>query len=476
MSDQFIGYTVSISCKDGLGIYQGKVSNVNDDNQTLVLQKAFKNGIPCPGSQLVTLNAQTIESIHIIDSGEDTPKPSSIVSVTKPVAKKANKPISVSENLVHNQLVNITSPDVPTASVKPLQSWTVFKESPRKFNLDNSTFQPALFNDVRTTPGSHKNSRRQKWHEKDEACFGAPINYHQLTKEFDFEKNLALFNKQAVFEEINASQKPDVIRQAIKVNRCKPNEVSIIRSRQIFVSQPGQKEYITDDGVIIPSITRALRSQLFHLAEENHFTISRQCEAMGRAVTELAIPLLGTHHRLNPLDTQHRPIVVVMCGLHRAGVMGANAARILSSHGVETVLFLHQTQNFYQNMTNELYLYEHTGNRMTTFLQELPKHGIDLIIMALADEDTPVEIPRSVINWVNSKKVQVLAVNPPSLGTPGIPATCSVLPILPLTNSPDNGKLYLANLGIPMKFFNDINIRYKSPFGHRFTIPLYVCD
>ena len=35
---------------------------------------------------------------------------------------------------------------------------------------------------------------RQKWSERDEACFGTPID-DTIEQDFDFEKNLALFNK-----------------------------------------------------------------------------------------------------------------------------------------------------------------------------------------------------------------------------------------------------------------------------------------
>ena len=43
---------------------------------------------------------------------------------------------------------------------------------------------------------SKKDRLRQKWNEKDEACFGTPIDDNILEQDFDFEKNLALFNKQ----------------------------------------------------------------------------------------------------------------------------------------------------------------------------------------------------------------------------------------------------------------------------------------
>ena len=53
MAQKWIGCTVSIRCSDGLGAYQGKVSDVNAENQTLILKKAFKNGIPCTDQQVI---------------------------------------------------------------------------------------------------------------------------------------------------------------------------------------------------------------------------------------------------------------------------------------------------------------------------------------------------------------------------------------------------------------------------------------
>ena len=35
------------------------------------------------------------------------------------------------------------------------------------------------------------------------------------------------------------------------------------------------------------------------------------------------------------------------------------------------------------------------------------------------------------------------------------------------------GKLYLCNLGIPDSYYNDVGIDYKSPFGHKFVIPIH---
>lgn len=68
-----------------------------------------------------------------------------------------------------------------------------------------------------------------------------------------------------------------------------------------------------------------------------------------------------------------------------------------------------------------------------------------------------------------------MAIDPPVTGIPILSVKCSILPILPLENlSAACGKLYLSNLAIPEKFYRDAGINYKSPFGHKFVIPLHL--
>lgn len=59
-------------------------------------------------------------------------------------------------------------------------------------------------------------------------------------QEFDFEKNLALFDKRLVFEEIDASQ-PDVVR-LVDINRKKPSPV--------FIGENNEPKYRNDQNVI----------------------------------------------------------------------------------------------------------------------------------------------------------------------------------------------------------------------------------
>jgi len=44
---------------------------------------------------------------------------------------------------------------------------------------------------------------------------------------------------------------------------------------------------------------------------------------------------------------------------------------------------------------------------------------------------------------------------------------------LPLSHSAQAGKLYLVNLGVPRNIYKDANIKWSSPFGAKFVIPLH---
>lgn len=123
----------------------------------------------------------------------------------------------------------------------------------------------------------------------------------------------------------------------------------------------------------------------------------------------------------------------------------------------------------------ELTLYSLTHNPVHTDVSDLPTQT-DLIIIALCEEtDTPKHYP-VITEWVNKNKAPVLALDPPSVGTPGITPKFSLLPVMPLPHSSNNGKLYLCNLGFPIEIFSDVGIQYISPFGSKFVIPLHLKD
>lgn len=120
----------------------------------------------------------------------------------------------------------------------------------------------------------------------------------------------------------------------------------------------------------------------------------------------------------------------------------------------------------------ELSLYRLTRNKIVTLVSSLPQN-VDLIIVALSEESGHHNIDADVITWVNSSRAPVLALDPPTSGTPGITAKYSLIPVLPLPHSPENGRLYLCNLSFPLEIFREVGIKYYSPFGQKFVIALH---
>lgn len=150
-----------------------------------------------------------------------------------------------------------------------------------------------------------------------------------------------------------------------------------------------------------------------------------------------------------------------------------NAARQLASQGIRTIVYV-VSMNV-PMIKKELSLYMLTKNRVISDPKDLPNVG-DLTIVALCEEtENPRSYP-SLNHWIHNNKAPILALDPPSVGTPGISPKYSLLPVLPLPQSSKNGKLYLCNLGFPVDVFNEVGIKYKSPFGSKFVIALHPKD
>ncbi|XP_046398528.1 enhancer of mRNA-decapping protein 3 [Ischnura elegans] len=490
MSENWVGYAVSLDCGDTLGSYQGHISAVDTKEQTITLTKVFQNGIP-HSSPSVTLSARDIKDLKIIDTSPDAATNS--VSIAKPSVKRTGRSVSESLTTTKN-----SSPMVDVV---------------RKQVTEEMASRNHSVSEGNRTP-SKKDRFRNRWTDRNEACFGNHID-NTMDQDFDFEKNLALFNKQAVFDEINASQKPDILRQADS-NRQYRHDENIIGStpiiyKQLIVPSPDLKEYVTDTGLVVPSVTPELRHQLFAAAERLGLSVERQTELFGRAATEIALQLLGGSHRLNPHNAHQWPTVVALCGPHRQGAAGINCARQLASHGIRTLVYVADPQRLPSQISAELALYRVTGNGVVSNVKDLPSVAVDLIILALEGHSPSFSsapsnggpsvashktFPSSwkqsssspalsslssstgiapVAGWAHENRATVLALDPPATGT-GVGTKVTLAPVLPLSHSSDNGKIYLCNLGYPLGAFQDVGIKYRSPFGPKFVIPLYLND
>jgi len=151
---------------------------------------------------------------------------------------------------------------------------------------------------------------------KEEDCFAVSVDSF-LDDDFDFEKNLALFDKRAVFDKIErqrelaGSTTPTQStpagcsspRHAGAKYRCDENVLPRSKAvyRQILVSNATDVvvscEYVTDSGLVVPSVEPALRKRLIAAAMRSGFDEARLIEMVGRSAAEMVLQLLGGGNR-----------------------------------------------------------------------------------------------------------------------------------------------------------------------------------
>ncbi|CAC5413803.1 EDC3 [Mytilus coruscus] len=322
---------------------------------------------------------------------------------------------------------------------------------------------------------------RKRSQSRDDCCFSAPTQ--SCMAEFDFEKNLALFDKKAVFQEIENSG-PEIIRANEPKKPLKyRHDENVLETKKSVLQQikvpngHGMSQlFVTDTGLVVPGISPDLRSRLFSTAEKFGFTQERQIEMVGRSASEMVLQLLGGPHRLNPNNGHQVPTVVLLCGPHLQGTQAINCARHLSNHNVNVYLVLPNFIKMNKYMEEELKLFAFCdGNRISN-LKDLPLGSVDIIINALDNQETPNLKDqvwyKTLVEWANQNRAPVLAMDPP-VESNSVRAKWCLSIGLPLNMAMQSSQLYLCDLGFSKKVFAEVGIKYLSPFSHKFTIPLH---
>lgn len=238
-------------------------------------------------------------------------------------------------------------------------------------------------------------------------AFGTPSDDPVMDKDFDFEGNLALFDKQAIWNKIDANQKPDVVRQTGHVNKknYRHDENILISKplgyRQIKTKHASAQEYVTDDGIIIPSISLALRARIQMQAEVFGLEWDRLCDMLSRSTVELALQMLGGARRLSPKNQHQWPKICIICDEmcnERHSDLGFSTGRQLASQGLQVHILVKPNLNYALQSNREAELFKATGNAITMTIDELP--SCDLIILAVPKPITDL----NVIKWIGESR------------------------------------------------------------------------
>ncbi|KAJ8272279.1 hypothetical protein COCON_G00111380 [Conger conger] len=465
MSADWLGSLVSINCGATLGVYQGEVSSVDQASQTISLRQPFHNGVKCPVPE-VTFSAMDIRELKILEipNGICTNSSSQGVPVDPGPASSG---------------CSGRSPGAAGSSA-PMAV-------PRKASANNRTLNQATpkKNGVKNGGGGGGGGGPMKT--KDDECFGDGVD-QGLDTDFDFEGNLALFDKAAVFSQMDMTERrgngarsrgtpgertPSRYRHDENILEAKP-----IVYRQITVPQAGNKEYCTDSGLVVPSVSYELHKRLLLAAERQGLSLERRLEMTGVCASQMALTLLGGPNRLTPKNVHQRPAVALLCGPHVQGAQGISCGRHLANHEVEVVLFLPNFVKMLESLTNELTLFSRTGGKQVSSIKDLPDGPVDLVINCLdCHENTFLRDQpwyRAAADWANQNRAPVLSIDPPVSGQEqAVEAKWSLSLGLPLPLAESAGRVYLCDIGIPRQVFQEVDVKYRSPFGCKFVIPLH---
>ncbi|XP_017284200.1 enhancer of mRNA-decapping protein 3 [Kryptolebias marmoratus] len=469
MAADWLGSVVSINCGLTLGVYQGEVSSVDGAGQTISLRQPYHNGVRCSVPE-VTFSAMDIKELKFLGIQNTVTKPSSGQG-------NATEPSFISAG--HNGQSHKTTHS--HAATNRFHSSTAPISIPRRGSSNSRGLM---------VPSQKRNCVRNGGaggpvRSKDDECFGDGTN-EDLDTDFDFEGNLALFDKAAVFSQIDGSNghkaqrhstqaelKPQSYRHNENILEGKP-----VVYRQITVPQHGGKDYCTDSGLVVPSIPYKLHKRLLEAAERQGLTPERRLEMIGVCSSQMALSLLGGPNRLTPKNAHQRPTVVLLCGPHTQGAQGISCGRHLANHEAEVILFLPGFVKMKDSVTSEVGLYSRSSGLQVASVRELPVSPVDLVINCLDSHENPLlreqSWYQSAADWANRNRAPVLSIDPPISKHPQIVEAKWTLSLgLPLPLAENESRLYLCDIGIPKLVFSEVGISYHSPFGCKFVIPLH---
>lgn len=136
---------------------------------------------------MLQCSAKDIANLKIISKEEAAAsvketETKSKVLVKRPIAKRASRSVSESTATVSQSATS----QVQVHPKKLTEPTSVKMEPPLNGKMNAET---------NAKPNQKRISQRQRWQDRDEQAFGTPID-QSLNQDFDFETNLALFNKE----------------------------------------------------------------------------------------------------------------------------------------------------------------------------------------------------------------------------------------------------------------------------------------
>lgn len=238
------------------------------------------------------------------------------------------------------------------------------------------------------------------------------------------------------------------------------------------------KSFKTENGIEVPTVTKDQMIEVDRIAiEETGPNLFQMMENAGRSLAELTIQTLG--------EKWQSQKIVVLAGTGGNGGGGICAARHLANRGVDISVCITDNKKLKDVSAYQLHILKSTNAKVIT-IEELQNENPDLIIDAIIGyslSGKPTGVSAEMINWASEKLGIRISLDVPS----GVDSTTgevmgkfinpdlTMTLALPKTGllSDVTGDLFLADIGIPSKVYEKLNLNYQSPFSGKYYIKLF---
>lgn len=233
----------------------------------------------------------------------------------------------------------------------------------------------------------------------------------------------------------------------------------------------------TEDGFSIPAVTAAQMREVDRIAIVGTGpNLFQMMENAGRNLAEFVVSHLGSAWK--------ESAIVVLAGSGGNGGGGICAARHLANRGAHVSLCTTGESAMQDVIRWQYHLYKSADGREAS-VEGLRGLHPDLVVDAMIGyglNGSPSTRVATVIEWANHSGSPIISLDIPSgldattgeTNGASISATSTLTLALPKTGlaSPLAGRLFLADIGIPPSVFRHAGIDYRSPFDHRYVIPI----
>jgi NAD(P)H-hydrate epimerase len=236
--------------------------------------------------------------------------------------------------------------------------------------------------------------------------------------------------------------------------------------------------FITKNGIVVPAISTDQMREVDRIAmEETGPNLFQMMENAGRNLALLTLEMVG--------EKWQSATYLVLAGSGGNGGGGICAARHLANRGLSVSICLTDSDRLSETTDFQRHLFLAT-NGDEIFIEKLKEKKPDIVLDAIIGyglKSAPSGMALEMIRWVNQTSALKLSLDVPSgldsttgrTKTEFIQPNCTLTLALPKTGllPEKTGKLFLADIGIPAAVYYKMKLKYNSPFGPRFYVPIY---